>query len=192
MTENRRAAQADSLADRRSRFEAVYTDGHPAVVGYVLRRARTSEDAADAIAETFLIAWRRLDEIPDGDKRRLWLYGVARRVLANQRRGERRRFALTQRLGTELAQAPVAQQPTGDLADLADAFRQLSDADREILALEGWEGLSPTQIAAVLECSSNAARIRLHRARRRLAEQLVHQQVDSKTLESRTVLGDAT
>jgi RNA polymerase sigma-70 factor (ECF subfamily) len=187
------------LIDRRVRFDVLYAACQAAVLGYVLRRSDDPEDAADAIAETFLIAWRRLDEVPYGDERRLWLYGVARRVLANQRRGEKRRFALTQRLSTELARVPLAVELTGMASEpadalhaLADAFKRLSEPDREILALQGWEGLEPVQIAAVLGCSRNAARIRLHRARRRLAEQLARQEVASKTSESRALLGEAT
>jgi RNA polymerase sigma factor (sigma-70 family) len=191
-------ASVESI-DRRVRFDVLYTACQAAVLGYVLRRSDDPEDAADAIAETFLIAWRRLDEVPYGDERRLWLYGVARRVLANQRRGEKRRFALTQRLSTELARVPLAVELTGTASEpadalhaLADAFKRLSEPDREILALQGWEGLEPVQIAAVLGCSRNAARIRLHRARRRLAEQLARQEVGSKTSESRALLGEAT
>lgn len=157
---------------RRQRFDALYDDYHGPVFGYVLRRTDSSDDAADAIAETFLIAWRRLDDIPAGDQARLWLYGVARRVLANQRRGERRRSTLADRLRAEMV-FPIGEAGSADdLEALAAAFGRLRQKDREILALEGWEGLTPAQIATVLGCSGNAARIRLHRARRRLSEQL--------------------
>ena len=77
--------------ERRSRFEAVYEAYHGPILGYVLRRTATPDDAADIIAETFLTAWRRLEEMPPGPEARLWLYGVARRVLANHHRGERKR-----------------------------------------------------------------------------------------------------
>ena len=62
------------------------------MLGYALRRTDNTDDAADVLAETFLVAWRRPDEIPPGPQARLWLYGTARRVLANQRRAERRRL----------------------------------------------------------------------------------------------------
>ena len=156
---------------RRHRFEALYLECHGAVLGYVLRRTESSDDAADVIAETFTTAWRRVDDIPPGDEARLWLYGVARRTLANHRRSQRRRSSLANRLRAELA---THQPPeyTGELAEVAAAFGRLPDGDREVLALEGWEGLDAAQIAAVLGCSRNAARIRLHRARRRLAAEL--------------------
>jgi RNA polymerase sigma-70 factor (ECF subfamily) len=87
-------------AARQVRFEAVYAANHVSILGYALRRTTSPDDAADILAETFLTAWRRLDELPSGDEARLWLYGVARRVLANFYRGERRRSALADRLRT--------------------------------------------------------------------------------------------
>jgi RNA polymerase sigma factor (sigma-70 family) len=192
VSENQHSATVSTNLERRARFNDLYAYCHPAVLGYVLRRCVSPEDAADAIAETFLIAWRRLDEIPAGEDRRLWLYGVARRVLANQRRGDRRRFALTQRLTAELAETPGPPEPSGALAELAAAFKHLSETDREILALEGWEGLDAGQVAAVLGCSRNAARIRLHRARRRLEQQLRQQHADTTTPDTRIQAGEAT
>jgi RNA polymerase sigma factor (sigma-70 family) len=154
------------------RFEALYQEYHGPVLGYVLRRTGSAEDAADVIAETFATAWRRLDSVPPGDQARLWLYGVARRTLANHRRSQRRRSALADRLRAELAAGHRPPEYGGELAEAAEAFARLPAADREVLALEGWEGLEPAQIATVLGCSRNAARIRLHRARRRLAAEL--------------------
>jgi RNA polymerase sigma-70 factor (ECF subfamily) len=159
----------DLAADaRRRRFEALYAEHQAVVLGYVLRRTDSAHDAADVIAETFLVAWRRLDDAPTGATARLWLLGVARRVLANHRRGERRRTQLSERLRGELAGRDVPAAPSGELAELAAAFGSLADGDREVLALEAWEGLRAGEVAAVLGCSRNAARIRLHRARRRL------------------------
>jgi RNA polymerase sigma factor (sigma-70 family) len=158
--------------DRRSRFEQLYQAHYRPVLGYVLRRAVSPDDAADALAETFLTAWRRLDDVPAGEETRPWLLGVARRVLANQGRAQRRRTALGERLRSELRPARYGPEPSAGLDEVAAAFRGLPEADREILALAGWEGLDPGQIAVVLGCSRNAARIRLHRARRRFEERL--------------------
>ena len=163
-----------AIAERERQFEELYTAHHVPLLGYALRRTDNTDDAADVLAETFLTAWRRLDEIPPGPQARLWLYGTARRVLANQRRGERRRLALADRLKADLAVSYRPQEQTGELADIAAALRQLPEPDRELLALSAWEGLDPGQIATVLGCSRNAARIRLHRARRRFAEELSH------------------
>lgn len=124
------------------------------------------------IAETFLAAWRRLDDVPDGDAALLWLYGTARRVLANHRRGESRRSALAARLRGELAvrHESAATDPRAEA--IRAAFAALKPADREVIALASWEGLTGPQIATVLGCSSTAARLRLHKARKRLAQLL--------------------
>ena len=164
--------------ERQRRFEAAYAAHHTPVLGYVLRRTSNADDAADVIAETFLTAWRRLEDMPPEPQSRLWLYGVARRVLANHYRGERRRSALAGRLRADLA---VYRPPeyTGELALIAQAFRRLPAADRELLALTAWEGLDHGQIAVVLGCSRNAVRIRLHRARKRFEAELACTQAQS-------------
>jgi RNA polymerase sigma-70 factor (ECF subfamily) len=159
------------------RFEALYAAHHPQVFGYVLRRCERAEDAADAIAETFLVVWRRLDELPADREVRPWLYGVARRVLSNQRRGAQRRSELTERLEAELATRPMPLEIAYENADdsdlrLAAALAGLREEDREILMLEAWEELRPAEIAVVLRCSQGAARTRLHRARQRLRVRL--------------------
>ncbi|MEW2358894.1 RNA polymerase sigma factor [Spirillospora sp. NPDC029432] len=156
--------------DRRRRFEEIYEANRVQILGYALRRTADAQDAADVLAETFLTAWRRLDDVPRDGAARLWLYGVARRVLANHHRGERRRSALAADLGLRLRTG--AAEPERNLADVGPAFRSLSEADRELLTLVGWEGLDHGEIATVLGCSRNAVRIRLHRARRRFARAL--------------------
>ena len=171
---------------RQRRFEAVYLAHHGPILGYVLRRTDNPDDAADVIGEVFLTAWRRLDDVPDGDQSRLWLYGVARRVLANHRRGERRRSALTDRLRSDLAMAYRPPEYTGEAARVAAAFRALPEADRELLSLSAWEGLDNGQIAVVLGCSRNAVRIRLYRARKRFAAGLAgHRHASAAQLNER-------
>ncbi|SFP48323.1 RNA polymerase sigma-70 factor, ECF subfamily [Actinomadura madurae] len=149
-------------------FAAVYAATYKALLAYALRRCDTPEDAADVVAETFATAWRRVADMPAGDEARLWLYGVARRVLANHRRGVLRHSRKTAALRAELRAAAPAQ----DASPVSDVFRALPDRDRELLALVAWEGLSVAQIATVLGCSRNAASIRLYRARRRFARAL--------------------
>lgn len=160
------------MAERQARFEALYAANHAPVLGYALRRTANPDDAADILSETFLTAWRRLDELPPGDDARLWLYGVARRVLANYYRGERRRSALADRLRAELASSYVPPELGGESAKMTEALRRLPRQHRELLTLNAWEGLDYGEIATVLGCSRNAARIRLHRARLRLADEL--------------------
>jgi RNA polymerase sigma factor (sigma-70 family) len=159
-------------ARRQRRFDELYAAHQRAVLGYLLRRTRSSDAAADVFAETFLTAWRRLDDLPADPQARLWLYATARRTLANYRRGERRRLALANRLRADLARSYRPVERDGDLAEISAAFWRLPEADRELIGLTAWEGLDPGQLAAVLNCSRNAARIRLHRARRRLAAEL--------------------
>jgi RNA polymerase sigma factor (sigma-70 family) len=151
------------------RFGQLYRDQARAILAYALRRVEDPEDAADVVAETFLVAWRRLDEVPNDAGARLWLFGVARRVIANRHRAERRRTRLGERLAeslrTDLATQPA---PAGEAADALRAMGGLDDDDRELLLLVSWEELSPGEVAKVLGISSLAARSRLHRARRRL------------------------
>jgi RNA polymerase sigma factor (sigma-70 family) len=166
--------------DRRARFRAVYDAHYHRVLGYVLRRTATREDAEDIVAETFLTAWRRLENVPTGSGGLLWLYGIARNTLANHRRGERRRGRLAGRLHKELGEQLSRPVDSGaEVALVAAAFARLRDDDRELLALAAWEGLDPGEIATVLGCSRNAARIRLHRARRRFARELRSKEVDA-------------
>jgi RNA polymerase sigma factor (sigma-70 family) len=166
------AADSGREADRRERFRVVYDANYRRLLGYAIRRTETEQDAADVVAETFTTAWRRLEDIPQGDEARLWLYGVARRVLANQRRGERRRERLGERLAA-LNVSTATGEPDPDEAGAVDAaFRALRAQDREILGLVAWEELDAAEIGAVLGCSANASRIRLHRARRRFAAAL--------------------
>lgn len=152
-----------------TQFSRLYRDQSRAVLAYALRRVGDREDAADVVAETFLIAWRRLGEVPAGDGERLWLYAVARRVIANLHRSERRRTRLGRRLAeslrTELAAHPT---PDGEAAEALRAMAELGEEDRELLLLIAWEGLAPSEAAKVLAISSLATRSRLHRARRRL------------------------
>ncbi|GLY90814.1 siderophore-interacting protein [Actinoallomurus iriomotensis] len=162
--------------DREVGFEAIFTATYEAICGYALRRCSSPHDAADVVAETFAIAWRRVDEMPTGDAARLWLYGVARRVLANHRRGERQRRLRTTELRDEIA--ALAGDPL-DASIIARAFRELSDDDQEILGLVAWEGLDRDAIATVLGCSRGTVRVRLHRARTRFSRILRTAGVDA-------------
>jgi RNA polymerase sigma factor (sigma-70 family) len=150
-------------------FSRLYREHGRAILAYALRRVESREDAADVLAETFLIAWRRLSEVPADPEARLWLYAVARHVIANLHRSERRRTRLGGRLAESLRTELATQAaPSGEAAEVLRAMTGLSDEDRELLLLVSWEGLSPSQAAKVLKVSSLAARSRLHRARRRL------------------------
>ncbi|HUR07960.1 MAG TPA: RNA polymerase sigma factor [Nonomuraea sp.] len=173
--------------DRRRRFEAIYARTYEPILGYALRRCESPEDAADVVAETFAIAWRRVDVLPPDAEARLWLYGIARNVLANHRRGRARRQFRSVELDADLADL-YAYSPEGsvELGAIAQAFKELHEDDRELLSLVAWEGLDHAQLARVLDCSRNAVRIRLHRARKRFAKALarVGVSVNRVTVES--------
>jgi RNA polymerase sigma-70 factor (ECF subfamily) len=165
--------------ERRDRFEAIYESNYHRVLGYALRRT-SRDEAADVVAETFLVAWRRLEDVPDGGEALLWLYGTARRVLANQERSHRRRERLSERARADLVREPEPAT-LGQGVNLAVvAFAKLRAEERELLALVAWEGLDAGEIAEVYGCSRNAARIRLHRARHRFARELARLGVSPK------------
>lgn len=175
--------------DDRARFQAVYEAQYRAVLAYARRRAAEVADAEDVVAETFTIAWRRLDEVPEGTAALPWLYGVARRVLANQRRGERRRTDLTTRLrshGSETAdhvetRAVVDEERRTVLAVLG----RLRDGDQELLRLAVWEELPHRDIAEVLGCPERSVAVRLHRARNRLAREMEKEMRRSRQVDPR-------
>ena len=162
------------MEDEASRFEQVYREHANAVLAYARSRA-DAERAREVVGETFLVAWRRFDELPADP--RTWLLGVARRVIANGRRSDARREALGVRIMAERAGNLVS----GDAADIVigrntslAVWNELPESDRELLALVAWGELSPAEAAKVIGCSKAAFLVRLHRARRRFEAALRH------------------
>jgi RNA polymerase sigma-70 factor, ECF subfamily len=154
--------------EQERRFEELFEAYRSDIVAYCGWRAGSPSDAQDAVADVFLAAWRRLDDVPEGDAARVWLYATARKVMANQRRSRRRRAALHERLALEVATRPhETAPPEGEHALVHDALRRLGPRDREVLLLAEWEGLTPAEIAQIVGCLTVTARGRLHRARRR-------------------------
>lgn len=158
---------------REARFEALARVVAEPVHRYLVRR--TDADAVDdVLAETMLVLWRRIDEVPglgdgtavDPDEVLPWCYGVARWCLANARRADGRRLRLVERLARTASALPTASI---DHSELHDALRTLGELDREIVLLWAWEGLAPKGIAEVTGLTPNAVSIRLHRAKKRLA-----------------------
>jgi RNA polymerase sigma-70 factor, ECF subfamily len=153
-----------------ARFEQLFRDNYERVLSYAKRRLPPSI-ADDVVAETFLIAWKRLDSIPRDELP--WLLGVARRVHANQRRRDETR----ERAANRFAAEPAAPNEVRDAAldpELSQAFTQLDERDQELLRLIAWEGLAPAEAGRVLGWSPVRARVRLHRARARLQSLLQH------------------
>ena len=154
-----------------ARFERCYALARDPITRYLARRA-APDAVEDLFAEVMTVAWRRVGDIPDGGELP-WLYGVARRVLANHRRASGRLGRLLERLavverGVDPGPVPAAAADP----ELAEALTSLSATDAEVLRLWAWEELAPAEIAAALGISANAASIRLHRAKGRLRHTL--------------------
>ncbi|HEX9258649.1 MAG TPA: sigma-70 family RNA polymerase sigma factor [Acidimicrobiales bacterium] len=156
-------------ADRQARFESIARVAYEPLQRYVRRRTPLAE-VDDAVADTLVVLWRRLDDVPVGFEL-AWCYGVARRCLANRRRSDERHQRLIATLVAEQPDETAGHDPAGD-AELEAALRLLRPDDREVLQLWAWEQLEPREMALVLGVSPNAAAIRLHRAKRRLARRL--------------------
>jgi RNA polymerase sigma-70 factor (ECF subfamily) len=163
--------QARATEDRR--FESCFRQNYAAVLAFAFRRLPDRAAAEDAASETFAVAWRRRDLIPEEPLP--WLYGIVLRIVANQRRSGQRRRRLNDRLEHEAGSREATPEPMDALHRrdaFSRAFRRLSENEREVLRLVAWDGLDTREAAAVLGCSAAAFRVRLHRARRRLAKQL--------------------
>jgi len=152
------------------RFREIYDRTYDRVWAFVLRRLPDEDAAGDVVSETFLAVWRRIRDVPTNTRSAdAWVFGTARRMLANSRRGTQRRVRLFDR---------VRQRPVDVLIDLTstdesnqrvlEALEHLRPKDREVLALAFWEELDSEQIARVLGCTKNAASVRLTRARQAL------------------------
>ncbi|MEV4491193.1 sigma-70 family RNA polymerase sigma factor [Micromonospora coxensis] len=149
-------------------FTRIYTADYAHVLKYGQRRLADMEAAAELAQEVFVIAWRRRREVPD--RSLPWLYGVARRLLANEWRARRGAPDVLPMTDAGLLQKPgvPGADATVGVADLQAALATLTDLDQEILRLVGWEELTVSEAAQVLGCTRTTAAVRLHRARRRL------------------------
>jgi RNA polymerase sigma-70 factor (ECF subfamily) len=157
----------------RDRFERCFRDHYARVLAFSTRRLAGREIAEDVVADVFAVAWRRRDRIPDPALP--WLYVIAGHFIANQYRSARRRHNLDARLAHETGVIAPGSDPAESL-DRRDAFSNafalLAESEREVLRLIAWDGLDTRDAARVFGCSPGAFRVRLHRARRKLAKQL--------------------
>ncbi len=155
-------------------FRSLYDRHCEAIHSYFVRRTG-SVSAQDLTAEVFLVAWRRIDDVPRGEDTLLWLYGVAANVAAHQRRSRARNARLEARLrsvpmnGADGPEPQVVRRAEYD--SVLAAARRLRPADQEILRLAAWEELPHDQISRLLGCSVAAVDQRLHRAKKRLAKE---------------------
>jgi RNA polymerase sigma-70 factor, ECF subfamily len=149
------------------RFDHLFEANYNAIYRYCARRLGRS-DAEDAAADVFTVAWRRLDDMPEGDARRAWLFAVAHHVVGGQYRSRERRSRLSTRLEQTTDPNNEHLELAGDIDNLLTALDGLSRTDQELLRLSSWDGLTRTEIAHVLGIKENAVDQRLHRARNRL------------------------
>jgi RNA polymerase sigma-70 factor, ECF subfamily len=155
----------------RERFENIYREHFDRVAAYLLARA-DRDLAADALSKTFEVAWRRIAEVPRDPLP--WLLGVARKVLADLRRGQGRQDALVNRIATTITEAvPDHSEALAERERTLAALVGLSEPQREVLLLIAWDGLSQREAAAVLGCTRGAVALRLHRARASLRKELL-------------------
>lgn len=150
-------------------FQEVFRATYPDILAF-LRRRTDAHVAEDLAAEVFTIAWDRWDHVPR--EVRPWLFGVARNLLANDQRALARRRRLELRVGNERAPTDDPMSLATTSLDLRLAWARMRDADREVLALIAWDGLTGREAAQVLGCSRAAFSVRLTRARRRLRAQI--------------------
>jgi len=166
-TDAGRVIAIDAADDRPTRFDAFYRGHRQSIADYVQRRVM-AHDAEDVVAQVFLVAWRRFGVIPLAPEDRLWLFGVARRMVADHRRSTMRRLRLTDRLVGE-ARNPDSSTPSFSLlqARVDAAMEVLRPAEREVLRLVLWDDLSHSDVSTVLGCTANAVELRYRRARSR-------------------------
>jgi RNA polymerase sigma factor (sigma-70 family) len=163
-------------------FTAMFRAHYPLVLAFVARRIDAAR-AHDVVAETFTVAWRHVDRLPDEPLP--WLYRVARNCLANAVRADRRQARVAERIaGQGLEPEPDHALSVITDTGLRQALRQLSPGDREALLLVGWEGLDNAAAATVLGCSAVAFKVRVHRARRRLARLLSEEPATTRKVRS--------
>lgn len=160
-------------AEDEARFEEIYSQCARAVLAYLVREV-PRDDARDVAADTFMVVWRRVAEVPQEPLP--WVLAVARNQMRNAVRGQQRRHVLQVRLQTrtDRSHSSGGVYPAGEDEgqQLREALAVLSAADREVLLLIAWDGLDPAEAAQVLGLSPGTFRVRLHRARRRLAAQM--------------------
>lgn len=159
-------------ADDRRRFTAVFHALSPRVYAYA-RRRYDAATAQDIVSDTFLVAWRRFEDMPDDPLP--WLLVIARNTMNDRRRSTVRQDRLTDTvagLERSVGHAIAAEHVVVERATVAAALARLNDREREALLLVAWEGLSNAEAAVVAGCTQRAFEVRLSRARARLTREM--------------------
>lgn len=178
----RREAVSHAGGAVRKRVETLARNEAGNVLAYFSRRVSTQADAADLLGDTLLVLWRRASSIPiNDDEGRMWMFGIARKVLATHRRGMSRRLALADRLRSEIEGQPSSAALDGStptvpkddrLEVVMTSMAELSNSDREIIMLVHFDGFTTVEAAHLLRLRATTARSRYHRARNRLKERV--------------------
>ena len=155
-----------------TQLDALYREAGPAVLGYLTRRADAPGQAADLFGEVLVVLCRRRDDLPPPGEDRLWLFGIARHVLANHQRQAIRRREVTAALAAHLQSIVTEPVDVDHIIDLHAAIDNLPAIDREIVQLTTWEGFTSTEIGTLLTMPAATIRTRLHRALARLRHDL--------------------
>lgn len=161
------------MPDAIESFERLYEAQYGSIFAYVRRRLASASDVPDVVSEVFMVAWRRIDELPPPPQDRLWLFGVAHRCLLAHQRQHWSRVRLLSTLMAQANQIQLIEAGTDHLyARTRSALETLRPKDREVLILVYWDGLSHADAAIVLGCSVNAVALRVKKAKARLQSRL--------------------
>ena len=155
-------------------LDSLYRKSSADLLAFLRRRCKTPEAAADCLAETYLIAWKKRAERPPEGELRPWLFGIARNVALRGHQHDGQLALAAKALANSISSASTAGDDRIDevRAALRDALTQLPLLDQEIITMISWDGLKPGDVAKVLGMSANVVRVRAHRARARLRVEL--------------------
>lgn len=156
--------------NRHEKFEAMYAAHVEDLLSYALRRSANTHDAVETLSEAMLVAWRRIDDVPEGIEARLWLFGVMRNVMNNSRRSSRRQKRLIEKVSS-LLEADVqeeARSRDARTSNVHEALKQLRPIEAEVIRLSIWEELTSSQISTLLQIPPETVRTHLHRGRSKL------------------------
>ncbi|PPF25720.1 MULTISPECIES: RNA polymerase sigma factor [unclassified Rathayibacter] len=164
-------------AKRTAVLKAVYLANASDLLSYFERRVSPVADAADLLSDTYLVAWRKVDSIPtDPEQARMWLFGVARRTLANAQRGNARRSDLAMKFAGTLRAMPL-EDPTAEHLDVRRALDAIAPDQAELIKLVLWDGFTVIDAGNILGLSASTARGRYQRARTALRELLTENEL---------------
>lgn len=162
--------------NRHEKFEALYAAHVKDLLSYALRRSASTHDAVETLSEAMLVAWRRIDDVPEGIEARLWLFGVMRNVMNNSRRSSRRQKRLIEKVSS-LLEADVQEETRSRdsrTSNVHEALKQLRPIEAEVIRLSIWEELTSSQISTLLQIPPETVRTHLHRGRLKLRGLLGH------------------